>query len=283
MKHKMNKVTWTVIVVLVGLLSLTAIAAASDIVWPWSELEMAPLKLTDRGAASNRLDEGGTGIDEPAGKVDFGLSSDDGGEIAAHTVAVVAEIQPDEIGYSGLVPEAIAGDLPPTEIEQGEAIDLDTLIPEGAPDQVEPDADPNWSNFYYYHVTGTALRPRESSVNWASGNPGCLYLTSGDSSVVFNIHMDIPNGARVDYLRIFYYDTNATNSTAWVTQYDDAGGVSDITSVDSDGNAGYGTMLSPLLEHIVDSVNYSYLLNWRSNVIGTTMQLCGLRVAYRLP
>lgn len=283
MKKGMKKITWTVIIVLVGLLSLTAITAASDIVWPWSELEMAPLKITDNGATSNRIDEGGTGIGEPTEQILVGVSSDDGGEIAAQTVAKVAEIQPDDIGFSGPISEAIPGDMPPTETDQVEAMDLNALIPEGAPDQVDPNADPNWTTFYYYHVTGTGLRPRESSVNWASGRPGCLYLVSGATSVVFNIHMDVPNGARVDYLRLFFYDTSASDSMSWVTRYDDTGGISDITSVSSSGSTGYGTMLSPLLEHIVDSVNYSYLLNWRPNVIGSTMQLCGLRVAYRLP
>lgn len=283
MKLGIKKVSWIVIIVMVGLLSLTAITAASDIVWPWSELEAAPVEFTDSGLANNRIDEGGTGIGEPAEEVVVGVSSDDGGQIAAQTVATVAEIQPDDIAYSGPVLEAIPGDVPPTEIDQVEAIDLDALIPEGAPDQIDPNADPNWSGFYYYHVTGTGLRPRESSVNWASGQPGCLYLVSGTTAVIFNINMDVPNGARVDYLRLFYYDTSASTSTSWVTRYDDTGGYSDITTVSSDGSAGYGTMLSPLLEHIVDSVNYSYLLNWRPNVLGSTMQLCGLRVAFRLP
>lgn len=101
--------------------------------------------------------------------------------------------------------------------------------------------------------------------------------------MIFNIPLDIPDGVRIEYLRIYYYDTSASNSQAWVTRYNDEGGLEDVTYVASDGNAGYGTNLGAYLEHVVDMTNYSYVLNWRPNATGSTMQLCGLRVAYRLP
>jgi hypothetical protein len=34
---------------------------------------------------------------------------------------------------------------------------------------------------------------------------------------------------------------------------------------------------------VVDNSDGGYVLNWLPNVTGTTMRLCGLRVAYRLP
>jgi hypothetical protein len=112
---------------------------------------------------------------------------------------------------------------------------------------------------------------------------GCLKLTSGNTSVIFNLQLDIPNGVRIEYLRMYYYDTSASNSYAWVTRYDDVGGFGDVTYVASEGDTGYGTSLSPYFEHVVDNVDYSYILNWRPNAAGSSMMLCGLRVAYRLP
>ncbi len=70
---------------------------------------------------------------------------------------------------------------------------------------------------------------------------------------------------------------------AWVTSYNDKGGYTDVTYVPFGAEEGYNTELSPLVGHVVDSVNNSYVLNWRSNYIGRGLQLCGLRVAYRLP
>ena len=68
-----------------------------------------------------------------------------------------------------------------------------------------------------------------------------------------------------------------------MTRYNDEGSLADVSGVTSLGTAGYGTNLSDLASHVVDSVNYSYVLNWRPNQLGSTMMLCGLRVAYMLP
>jgi hypothetical protein len=100
---------------------------------------------------------------------------------------------------------------------------------------------------------------------------------------MFNIHLGIPEGSRIDYLRIFYYDASDDNSIAWITTYDGAGTFNDLTSVTSSGNSGYGTQLSAYVGEVVDNASNSYVLNWRPVQVGTSMQLCGLRVAYRLP
>lgn len=139
------------------------------------------------------------------------------------------------------------------------------------------------ATFYYLHVAGSTLRPRTSATSWASGGSGgCVYASSG-SVGTFNIHMDLPHGSRVDYLRVFYYDASANDSIAWITRYDSAGGYSDRTSVFSSGSGGYGSQLSGYLGEVLDYANYSYVLNWWPNQLGSSMQLCGLRVAYRLP
>jgi len=286
MKQGIKKFTWVVIVVMIGLLSLTTITTASDIVWPWSsEPGAEPQALSEPGNAGIRLDEGGTDVGELSvleGKVE---ASTAGEGTAGQAETAIAELQPDDNGYTGPIIDANQIEMAPSGGEQTEEIDWDALIPEGAPDQVETNADPDWSDFYYYHVTGSALRPRDSSVEWSADyySGGCLYQVSGNVNIVYNLHLEIPDGARIDYLRIFYFDNNANDSYSWVTRYNDAGGVQDVATVISQGTAGYGTSLSPLIEHIVDNVNYSYILNWRPLVNGSTMQLCGLRVAYRLP
>ncbi len=283
MKFAFKKITWIVIVVMIALLGLTAAAMASDIVWPWSSVPgFEPQGVTEVGNTQSRLDEGGTG--EPAAFTGAMEPSVAGEGIAGQIQAAVSELQPDDNGYTGAITEASQGDIAPSGDLPAEEVNWDALIPEDAPDQAETNADPNWSGFYYYHVTGSALHPRDSSVEWnTGGSGGCLYQVSGDPYVIYNLHQEIPNGARIDYLRIFYYDTSASSSYGWVTRYDDTGGLEDITYVASEGTAGYGTSLSPLIEHVVDNVLYSYILNWRPYVNGTTMYLCGLRVAYRLP
>ena len=100
---------------------------------------------------------------------------------------------------------------------------------------------------------------------------------------LFTLHLEVPNGARIDYLRLFFYDTSSANSQSWITTYDAQGAFSDLTSVDSVGAGGYSTTLSAYLGHVVDTATNAYVLNWRPNQLGNAMRLCGLRVAYRLP
>ena len=70
---------------------------------------------------------------------------------------------------------------------------------------------------------------------------------------------------------------------AWVTMYDDAGGYDDIASLVFGHYYGFSTELSPLIGEVVNTYNSNYLINWRPNVLGDTLQICGVRVAYRLP
>ena len=138
-------------------------------------------------------------------------------------------------------------------------------------------------SFYYLYVPGSALRPRNSGDPWAaSGDGGCIYSTT-DGSAVFNVDIQLPEGAAIDYLRIFYNDTSAVDANAWVTSYDGEGGYDDLLYVPSAGNSGYGTNLSPFTRVIVHNANQALVLNWRPNVAGSTMQLCGLRIAYHMP
>ncbi len=137
--------------------------------------------------------------------------------------------------------------------------------------------------WYYLNVPGTALRPRAGTTNWMNDTNGrCIYATNTGFDV-FNVDIQLPEQAQIRYLRIYFYDTSASESSAWVTSYDGEGGYSDLLYVTSSGNAGYGTNLSAYTPVMVDNAVRSMVLNWRPYGTGTTMQLCGLRIAYRMP
>ena len=195
---------------------------------------------------------------------------------------------PDEDGYVGPVVESDGAAIPFS--GEGEPLDPALFNPSG---ELQPDdngytgagteaAIDGWSNFYYIYVAGSALRPRSSSAEWySSSDGGCMYT---NAYVWSNMDIQLPDDARVEYLRLFYYDTNAGNSVAWITSYDGAGGYDDMVSVASTSDTGYGTTLSDYLGEVVDTTGKSYLLNWNPmNAIDGTLRVCGLRVAYRLP
>jgi hypothetical protein len=138
-----------------------------------------------------------------------------------------------------------------------------------------------WSGFYYVFIPGSAFTPRTSSTNWVYGGDGCVYTTTS-SPDLFTHKLNLPHLSRIDYLRLFYYDISGSNSSAYLTQYDSWGGVDDMLNARSDGNGGYGSNLSPYLGHVYDETTNTYVLNWIPVISGSTMQLCGMRIAYRI-
>jgi hypothetical protein len=96
--------------------------------------------------------------------------------------------------------------------------------------------------------------------------------------------LHIPDGSIIKYLRIYYNDTSTTaNVLGYITRYDTGTSTNDLISVSSSGSAGVGTALSAEITHTVDNFGYAYVLIGWPGALGTTVQICGLRVAYYAP
>jgi hypothetical protein len=192
---------------------------------------------------------------------------------------------PDENGYTGPIQQG-SGNGIPSEATTNNQSNWDDffLTPQADMNlnlQLNENSSPEWSEFYYVFDAGATLKPRESVQRWGYGGAGCIYPTQ--NTILFNLDLQIPQGARIDYLRILYYDVSNANTSSWITIYDGLGGVTDLINVASTGNTGYGYEISDYLGHIVDNSTNSYVLNWVPGEVGPNLQLCGLRVAYRLP
>ena len=130
-------------------------------------------------------------------------------------------------------------------------------------------------------VVGSALKPRENDVSYTVDvNGSCTYVTAGSAFTVWNTPVHLPQGTRVNTLRMYYYDTSASNTTAWFTVYDLYGSIVQEWSVSSSGNSGYSFKDSAAIDHVVNNSVYSYVLNWRPGVANSTIQLCGFRIFY---
>jgi hypothetical protein len=131
-------------------------------------------------------------------------------------------------------------------------------------------------------VAGSAFHPRNSTYTYAeSSGGGCIYQTGGEIESIFVADLQFPDGATVDILRQYYYDmSETTDSSAFITQYDGAGGYSDIAYIPSTGSSGYGSNANTGFSYSVGSNDHPIVLNWRPNLIGDTMRLCGMRVRY---
>lgn len=132
-------------------------------------------------------------------------------------------------------------------------------------------------------IPGTALKPRNSNATYVpSGGGGCFYSTAS-LYTIFNIGVYLPQGAWVDTVRLYYYDTSTTDSAAWFTVYDLYGDIVQEWRVDSSGNSGNGFNDTAAISHTIDYSLYSYAINWRPYVLGAAMQNCGFRIFYQPP
>lgn len=135
----------------------------------------------------------------------------------------------------------------------------------------------------FMQIAGSALHPRNSSTDWAYGGGGCIYALDASSQDMFSVHLQIPAGSRIDGLTYFYIDQNRTEkSEAWLSTYTISGQSNDIAYAASVDNASssFGVTQSNFVTHTVNYETNAYVLNWRPNLAGPTMQLCSLRVAY---
>lgn len=165
------------------------------------------------------------------------------------------------------------------EFTDGSATDLQTFPPSSFS---EPEAAE--ASLISWRIAGSALRPRENDVSYSiPGQGGCIYVTSGDASTVWNTPVNLPQGSTIDTLRIYYNDTSGSNSGAWFTIYDLYGNIVTESAVSTSGNTGFGFNDSAQINHTIDYSVYSYLINWRPSVTGSTMQLCGFRIFYEPP
>lgn len=149
-------------------------------------------------------------------------------------------------------------------------------------DAPAPAAVPAGWQVNFKFVAGTAFHPRASTMTWDYGNTGCTYATA-DQYEVMAADFQLPDGAIVDYLRIYYYDAIAADSQALLSVYDAMGGTEDWLMASSTGTAGFGNVGSGFDEHTVDTTNTPMMLQWRPNATGGTQMLCGMRLRYWTP
>lgn len=135
-----------------------------------------------------------------------------------------------------------------------------------------------------FRVSGSVFRPRESNVDWDWGSHGgCIYATAGGSSTIFNTPLYLPQGSEVLAVRMYYDDTSTNDMGGWLTVYDLYGEVEEEWYVPSAGSTGRGFNDTEAISHTIDYLSYSYVLNWRPNDLGSSMQFCGFRVFYDPP
>lgn len=134
----------------------------------------------------------------------------------------------------------------------------------------------------FYHIPGSVLTPVSSATTLSYGFMGCIYATAGAGNLL-NAPLELPDGARVVLVRLYYDDASTSSIDAWLTRYDELGTTyEDLIHIASTGSSGHGSSYGEL-DHVVNTYSWSYVLNVRLNAADTNLQVCGLRVMYYAP
>jgi hypothetical protein len=137
-------------------------------------------------------------------------------------------------------------------------------------------------------IPAAALRPVDNDVDWHAyydwPNTGCVYADSGDQYTPWMAPLYLPDGATIGYFRMYYNDQHVDiESVGNLTVFNAWGDIVTQWPVYSSGSSGQGYATTVEIGHVVDYEQYSYVVKWFPNVIGSKMQLCGFRVFYDTP
>jgi hypothetical protein len=159
-------------------------------------------------------------------------------------------------------------------------IDWEWLMRGPQPDRKGAAVELGWSDFHYVFAAGVTFHPRGGGASWEHVASGCIRRSGGDGP--FTLNANLPQGARIDYVRIYYWDSSTLDSWGFVQAFDGIGGFTNIATVMTSGFSGYGSQTSEYVGHIVDNAANSYSFLWNP-ITNDNLYLCGMRIAYRLP
>jgi hypothetical protein len=141
--------------------------------------------------------------------------------------------------------------------------------------------------FTYYTVSGPELQPRTTTNVQVYSANGCVYMSTGTSTgLLTGTGLHLPDGSIVKYIRLYYNDTNASAGVdAFLTRYAPGSATADLVSAGSTNafNGGYNFVVSNEITHTVNNATYAYMLYGWPDSNTSSLQVCGIRVAYYAP
>jgi hypothetical protein len=133
-------------------------------------------------------------------------------------------------------------------------------------------------------ISSLAFRPIFSSTNMEYYSPGYMYASS-DPTLPWSVSVNLPQGAVVTKVRMYYYNTNAnTSCQAWFQYFDlDSEAFYSAVNFFSTHSSGLSYDDSGTFIHTIDNTKYCYTVGWRPNVSNNTMRLKGIEIFYTPP
>lgn len=136
---------------------------------------------------------------------------------------------------------------------------------------------------FFKRSAGSNFQPRDSAAVFSYGGLGCLRRDSPVGDPWFTIDLQVPDGAIIDFLRVYFRDfSNNYNINSELWAFDGVGGATQIAEADSSGAPGYGSAGSGPFTHTVDNKSESLVLIASiEGGVGSALELCGTRIRYQ--
>jgi hypothetical protein len=134
---------------------------------------------------------------------------------------------------------------------------------------------------FFKRIAGINFHPLASDVTYASTPGGCLYQTG--SAGDFASDIQVPDGATIDYLRVYFYDTDGgSDAVAELYAYDGAGNSTLIASAVGSGTPAYSSAVSEPFSHFVDNTAEALAVVLDFQGASTdALRICGIRIRYQ--
>jgi hypothetical protein len=129
----------------------------------------------------------------------------------------------------------------------------------------------------YQFVAGSAFTSRTSTQSVTYPGSGCKF-----SDGALTTDVQLPSGATVNGVRLYYYNNAAPGSVGlFFTNYDGAGNFNDLLADSSTMSTGYSSEYFPLpTPHVINNANTAYVL---TATMSANLRFCGARVFYATP
>lgn len=143
-------------------------------------------------------------------------------------------------------------------------------------------AAPN-ENYFYKRYSADTFTPAFSDMEYRYSTGGCMYRTGGASYDHTANSVQLPEGAEITYLRLYFYDMNPDlDAVAQLMTYDGQGHLDLLGFAQSSGTLGWSSVGTSIPSYVVHNVDESLAL-WLNfgNSTGDTLRLCGVRIQYK--
>lgn len=147
---------------------------------------------------------------------------------------------------------------------------------------------PGWPGLISVHPS--AFEKRSTTGNLVFHNYYEIYNSSATESLVVAAPVYLPQGAKVNKVTMYYYDTNSEGYVrAYLTRVPLGGGLAgfqDLASLVSDTNTGYANFSDNIIAYeTIDNATYSYLIDlyFSYPAATTSLRVTGFRIDYEYP